>query len=251
MSVDWITVVAQLANFLLLVWLLKRFLYRPILDGIDAREAEIAERMQVAVRAREAASAAETEYQDQLAALRADQAAVEDTARRQAEAERDALLTQAHARIEQERAAWQKHLGDETRNFIHKMHQAGGEALLELTRKALTDLADETLEARIATHLARRIVPMAEDLQRAAGEAKMAVVSSHAALPEPVQSDLKDELSQVFPGVDVQFRTDDTLAPGLSLRLGGAQLAWTVDTYVDGLDALIAEHLAAGAQTRV
>ena len=52
MSIDWITVAAQVANFLVLVWLLKRFLYRPILDGIDAREAEIAGRMQVAERAR-------------------------------------------------------------------------------------------------------------------------------------------------------------------------------------------------------
>ncbi|HAB91660.1 MAG TPA: F0F1 ATP synthase subunit B, partial [Pseudomonas sp.] len=45
MSIDWITVLAQIANFLVLLWLLKRFLYRPILDGIDAREAEIARRM--------------------------------------------------------------------------------------------------------------------------------------------------------------------------------------------------------------
>ena len=42
MTIDWITVAAQIANFLVLVWLLRRFLYRPILDGIDAREAEIA-----------------------------------------------------------------------------------------------------------------------------------------------------------------------------------------------------------------
>lgn len=251
MSVDWITVAAQLANFLLLVWLLKRFLYRPILDGIDAREAEIAERMRVAVRAKQAAGEAEATYRDQLAALRAEQATVEETARRQAEKERDALLTDAHERIEQERTAWQRHLGEETRSFTQRMHQAGGHALLELTRKALTDLADETLEARMATHLARKIAPMAEDLHRAAAEVETVVVSSHAALPKPVQAVLKAELVQVFPGIDVQFRTDDTLAPGLSLRLGGALLAWTVDTYVDGLDARIAEHLAAGAQTRV
>ena len=36
MSIDWITVAAQIVNFLVLVWLLKRFLYRPILNGIDA-----------------------------------------------------------------------------------------------------------------------------------------------------------------------------------------------------------------------
>ena len=42
MLIDWFTVLAQLVNFLILVWLLKRFLYRPILDAIDAREKRIA-----------------------------------------------------------------------------------------------------------------------------------------------------------------------------------------------------------------
>ena len=42
MLIDWFTVIAQVVNFLILVWLLKRFLYRPILDAIDAREKRIA-----------------------------------------------------------------------------------------------------------------------------------------------------------------------------------------------------------------
>ena len=42
MLIDWFTVIAQIVNFLILVWLLQRFLYRPILDAIDAREKRIA-----------------------------------------------------------------------------------------------------------------------------------------------------------------------------------------------------------------
>jgi F-type H+-transporting ATPase subunit b len=42
MLIDWFTVGAQVLNFLILVWLLKRFLYKPILDAIDAREQRIA-----------------------------------------------------------------------------------------------------------------------------------------------------------------------------------------------------------------
>ena len=38
MLIDWFTVGAQALNFLVLVWLLKRFLYKPILDAVDARE---------------------------------------------------------------------------------------------------------------------------------------------------------------------------------------------------------------------
>ena len=42
MLIDWFTVAAQALNFLVLVWLLKRFLYKPILDAIDVREKGIA-----------------------------------------------------------------------------------------------------------------------------------------------------------------------------------------------------------------
>ena len=42
MLIDWFTVSAQVVNFLILVWLLKRFLYKPILHAIDAREKRIA-----------------------------------------------------------------------------------------------------------------------------------------------------------------------------------------------------------------
>ncbi|MEI8631780.1 hypothetical protein P4S72_06080 [Vibrio sp. PP-XX7] len=45
MLIDWFTVIAQVINFLILVWLLKRFLYRPILDAIDAREKRIADEL--------------------------------------------------------------------------------------------------------------------------------------------------------------------------------------------------------------
>src|ERR1700679_2484181 len=42
MLINWFTVCAQAVNFLILVWLLKRFLYKPILVAIDAREKRIA-----------------------------------------------------------------------------------------------------------------------------------------------------------------------------------------------------------------
>ena len=250
MSIDWLTVAAQLVNFLVLVWLLKRFLYRPILDGIDAREAEIAERMQLAVRAKEDAKIAEAEYRAKVSTLQSEQASATDAVRRQAEQEKDALLAETHERIERERDAWQAHLDEEGRKFTAKLHRAAGHALLELTRKALTDLADETLEARVAAHLADQIGPMEAELKTAAGSPDDAVVTSHAALPKSIEDELTAELRHRFPDIDVRFETDQTQAPGLILRIGGAQLAWTIDTYIDGLNDLMADQLMTGTEQR-
>jgi F-type H+-transporting ATPase subunit b len=246
MSIDWITVAAQIANFLVLVWLLKRFLYRPILDGIDAREVEITNRMHEAAQAKTEAATIKAEYHDKERALHVAQSQMSETIRKTAEEKRDALLAEARQRMEQEQQDWQTHLDEEARKYTIKMHHAGANALLSLTRKALVDLADETLEERMAHHLVQQIKPMAADLQGAAGEAKRAVVISREALSKPVQEGCAAELKAVFPGISIQFDTDAEQAPGLVLRIGGAQLAWTIDTYVDGLKALIGKQLNDG-----
>ena len=66
MPIDWFTVIAQIINFLILVWLLKRFLYRPILDGIDAREHKIASVLSNAETQKKHAENLEAQYKDCL-----------------------------------------------------------------------------------------------------------------------------------------------------------------------------------------
>lgn len=239
MSIDWITVGAQIVNFLVLVWLLKRFLYRPILDGIAAREAEIAARMGEAAAVRDTAEATESKYEAEIAALRASRAEMLEAARRTAEKERSALLSEAHAQLANEQADRDKNRAEEARKFSVELHQSGAAALLDLTRKALSDLADESLEHRIVSHAVTRIKVMADELHAAAGDSREAVALTRDPLPEETQAHLRSELAAVLPGFTLRFETNPSVSPGISLRLGGAQVAWTVDSYLDGLDAAL------------
>ena len=45
MKINWFTVIAQVINFLMLVWLLKKFLYKPILDAVNEREKKITDQL--------------------------------------------------------------------------------------------------------------------------------------------------------------------------------------------------------------
>src|SRR5471032_2465585 len=63
MLIDWFTVAAQALNFLLLVWLLKRFLYRPVLAAIDEREKRIAAQLQDAEKKKAEALKEQTDFQ--------------------------------------------------------------------------------------------------------------------------------------------------------------------------------------------
>ena len=250
MSIDWITVIAQIANFLVLVWLLKRFLYRPILDGIDAREAEIAKRMAQAGEAQKKAEAAEATYRQQKSQLHRDQDAMLKQALKATESQRDTLLAQARAKLEQEQQDWRKHLEQERQQFNAQLQRAGGTTLMALTRKALRDLADEPLEAAIVRHVSARLQPMAQELASAAGDSSDAVATTRAALPEAAQAQMRAEIEKLLPHIALQFVIDPQQAPGLVLRVGGAQVAWTIDSYTDGLGALLSENLATDASGR-
>lgn len=243
MSIDWITVAAQLANFLVLVWLLKRFLYRPILRGIDARETEIAERMSEASVAKEKAEAALARYSHEIATFRTNESAFIDDRRKKAEAERDALVSEAHARLEQERKDWQAHLSLEKKKYIKQLHVSGAASLVSLTRKALHDLADETLEERIVAHVVRQLKPMVEELRAAADASVQAVVTTREVLPDATRTKLISDMKKLIPGQKLRFETDPAQPTGLILRMGAVHVAWTVDSYIEELDAMLNEQL--------
>ncbi|HEY9039161.1 MAG TPA: F0F1 ATP synthase subunit B [Roseovarius sp.] len=247
MSIDWITVAAQIANFLVLVWLLKRFLYRPILDGIDARERQITERMEEAGRIRAQAREAEARHEAEIARLKAGREGVMREVRAEAEAERDALLAGARELLEAEQAARDAARKDEARRFAADLELRGASALVALLRKALNDLSGETLEERIVARAVDRLPAMAGDLAEAAGAGTDAIVTTQSPLPDELKTQLTRQIKDVLPDMNVRFRTEPDQSPGLNLRVGGAQLGWTAASYTAGLQAMLEEaHKARG-----
>lgn len=251
MSVDWVTVAAQIGNFLVLVWLLKRFLYRPILNGIDAREAEIATRMGEADVARKKAATAEAEFLEQKQKLLSDNSVNAERIRDQAEQEKNALLADTRKNLEREKQDWQAHLEAERDRFISELHLASAETLYQLVRRALHDLADEDLEERIALNVISKLKPLSAELTSAADRAEHAIATTHAPLPDNMQQKMKAALERLAPALPLSFATDTRQAPGLILRIGSVQVAWTVDSYTDELIGLLTERLAAGGSGRV
>src|ERR1700681_4243264 len=95
MLIDWFTVVAQAVNFLILVWLLRRFLYRPVLAAIETREKKIASQLEDAA-ARQAQAQKEGEdFRRQSEALDKQREELLGKATNDANAERQRLLDSA------------------------------------------------------------------------------------------------------------------------------------------------------------
>lgn len=67
MQFDWTTFVLEILNFLVLVWILKRFLYQPVLDALDSRQARVKDELAQAAQARQAGAALKRDYEERLA----------------------------------------------------------------------------------------------------------------------------------------------------------------------------------------
>jgi len=107
------TLLVQVVNFLILIVLLQRFLYKPLTQFLATRADGIKRSLEEAKAARDAAAKAQQEYEARIAATRREAAALRESAVREVEEERQRLLkvsrdeaarllTEAKAQIEQE-----------------------------------------------------------------------------------------------------------------------------------------------------
>jgi F-type H+-transporting ATPase subunit b len=120
MLIDWFTVGAQVVNFLILVWLLKRFLYHPILDAIDAREKRIAKELADADAKKAEALKERDEFQHKNEAFEQQRATLMVQAKDEAKTERLRLLDEARQAADSLSAKRQETL----RNDAHHLNGA-------------------------------------------------------------------------------------------------------------------------------
>ncbi|MDB4572305.1 hypothetical protein N9Z92_00195, partial [Akkermansiaceae bacterium] len=95
MLIDWFTVGAQVLNFIILVWLMKRFLYQPILHAIDAREKRIADELADADARKSEASKERDEFGRKNEEFDQQRSALMNEVRSEATGERQRLLDEA------------------------------------------------------------------------------------------------------------------------------------------------------------
>src|SRR5271167_1404309 len=120
MLIDWFTVGAQALNFIILVWLLKRFLYKPILNAVEARENRIAAELADADAKKAEAQKERDEFQHKNEEFDQQRAALLSTATAQAKAECQRLLDEARKAADALSAKRQETL----RKDAHNLSQA-------------------------------------------------------------------------------------------------------------------------------
>lgn len=253
MQIDWITVVAQAVNFLVLVWILNRLLFRPVSQAMARRETAIRDRFAEA-EAREAQAAEEAAgLAADRAALAASRAGVMAEAAAEAEALRHRLDHEARDAIERQRAAWAEQLARDQAGFLTELQRRVAGHVDQVARRVLTDFASAGMEAAMAETFATQLRALrgdARDALRAEAEATGGKMRLRSTFPLPPE--IRDRLTAalretVHDAAEVDFAADPDLICGLRLTVGGQTVQWSVDAYLDDLAEETAAYLEMGA----
>jgi len=248
--IDWWTLALQGTNFLVLVWLLQHFLYKPVLAVIQRRQQATDRLLADARTTQHAAEGLRHELEQQQAILVRDRASAIEAARSDAETERKRLLEQATAEAARILADGRQ-AADRQRELIAKdVNDRAGQLALAIARRLLERAPNTAVEPFLERICAR--------LQALSVEAKAALVGSMAsghgielvtaaALAESEQASCLHRLAETLDAKPhVVFRVDPALIAGIELHFPEAVMrsSWADD--LDHITAALAQDDRSG-----
>jgi F-type H+-transporting ATPase subunit b len=241
MLIDWFTVAAQAVNFLLLVWLLKRFLYKPVLAAIAEREKRIATQIQDAEKTKADAVKEQTDFLHKNDEFDRQRAGLLLEAANSGKTERKTLLEKARTDSEELRSKLKKTVHDELDNLNAKIRTLAVQEVFSIARKTLAELADVNLDERMTDVFVHRLHEM-NDKQREELKASLdssnqrVLVRTAFALGSPQKTAIEAGVKEILgEGTGIEYETKPGLISGIELTANGQKFAWSITDYLTSL----------------
>lgn len=241
MEIDWITVSAQVINFLILVWLLKRFLYQPVIRAMDKREEKIRNQMTSATDREQAANQTKQDYERKLGEFDDQRETLLEEARKSAGLSRSEMMTQARQEVADAREQWIQQVNEEKAAFLDAVRQQSLTVVEAIARKALKDLADEDLEHRITQTFIRRLTALEQgSLNTLKNSQEPVTVSSSFELTPDTKSAVTHAI-QSLTGTTLTpvYKQSPELICGIELFCESQVINWNLSDYLNELSKSI------------
>lgn len=241
MQIDWLTVIAQIVNFLVLVWLLRRFLYQPVIEAMERREQRIAGRLQEADQREQTAGIKAQEYESKRLQLEQTRQQRLSEAEAAAEEKRKSLLEEARKETDEQRRQWQAQVEQEKQDFLKGLRNYSVEAIQQMGRRTLADLANTELEAQIAQIFLQRLKSLDDATRKTLQDTQDSIrINSAFDLDAGTKGRITRAIhEQIDESVEVKYGQSTDLLCGIVLKAGGHQVGWTLADHLDHLDELM------------
>ncbi|MDL1968649.1 MAG: F0F1 ATP synthase subunit B [Deltaproteobacteria bacterium] len=254
MLIDWFTVIAQIINFLVLVYLLKRFLYGPIIRAMDEREKKIALSLEGAREKKDEADLEAKDYRRKNREFDERREELFSQIREEVEVRRKNLIDEARDQVDTGRTKWYEAIRKEKETFLQDLRWRAGKQTCVISRRALKDMADVDLENQIIHVFIEKLRSLNDDELKELKESirqspqKISVRSAFE-VPKKMAGEIIEVLrNQASSNVDVRFEISPDLICGIELKFSGRRISWNVADYLETLEESLLAALESKAE---
>ncbi|MGR9107547.1 MAG: F0F1 ATP synthase subunit B family protein [Gammaproteobacteria bacterium] len=245
MQIDWLTTSAQIVNFLILIILLKKLLYRPILENMDLRRQRIADKLHEAEKMQQVAERSAEDYRIKKQELEAQRASILDDLNRDIEDRRARMIEELRAEVNQKRLTWYADFAEEKNSAREEIKAMLGDKIMRLSRKALADLAGAELEQQIAGRFLEELRQLPETeralLAKTFSAQGRIEVLTHFPVSEQDRASIRGCLKGIHSGLEVDFKQSPEIICGIILEAEGYSWPWTFDRYLEEFEEWFAK----------
>lgn len=243
MQIDWITFLAEIINLLVLVWLLKRFLYTPINNIIQQRQAEINAQI-------ESANTLHNQAEAEFKTLKSEKDAFEkslqdrrnDLTKELSNERKETLL-----KIKEEANLLKHQLQSEIKlqntNLKLELEQFISRDFLHIAGKIITDLTSATPMERVLNLFYEKLIHLTKNdvlkINKAIKNQKLITIYSSDTLSEKHQRDMTHFLRSYFdisPKTKILYQVNSAIILGIEIRIQDIGIDWTIKNYLDELE---------------
>ncbi|MBY5958989.1 hypothetical protein KUV50_12630 [Membranicola marinus] len=238
MEINWFTVIAQIVNFLILVWLLKRFLYKPVLNAIDSREKKIAEQLSEAEHEKAEAQKAREKFKHKNAAFDKEKSEIKAAAAEAVRKEKQRRFDEIRAEAQALRARYAEAMARDAKEQTGLLKQKLQDGVFAISSKALEDLADADLESQIVSVFIDKINDWDDrenkNFEEALSGAGSILIESAFSMEQASRDKLEKALYKAANrSVPVRYEVVPDLVSGISIHTGKFQFSWNINSYLD------------------
>lgn len=242
MGIDWFTFTAQIVNFLVLVWLLKRFLYSPIVNAMQRREEEISDRLEEAERKRREAEEEKQTYRERNRQWDDEKQQLLEEAREEADRQRKERLEEARREVERKREEWVRSVEQQREQLAADVRHRVTDQIVRVSRRALEQLAGAELEGQLVDNFLQQVDQVdAERRDRLADafaeRSQPPLVRTAFELSEEQQQRIRKALREQFQvDGELRFERSDEIVCGIELQASGHKIGWSVNEFLNSLE---------------
>lgn len=246
MQIDWFEIVAQIINFFIILFILQKLLYKPVMNMMETRQERIQKDQ---IEAEEKMNKAEeliSEYDTKIAGVEDEKREILDDARDKAQERKQELLETYKEEAENKRQVYLDEIEDEKELFIKNLRKKLGQNAVKIASHILSNISSKELEDEVFHTFLENIRNLRDNIEEPGllDEEKDIELYSAKELSQDSKEKIKKVLGEQVKNLDhLEFEVDEDLILGYQLSLETYTVHTDIKNYLDSMEEEIIEEI--------